>query len=332
MIKTLLSLISFICVSVIVFAQPVHSIYITGDGVKSTDPTNADSYLLIQEQPQDSIWFVRQYNMNNLILTNGYYKDEQMTIPHGTFSYYKFVKAYEYIKYDFLKRKYDTTEYAAINYIDYTGNFFNGKKTGKWFHYNSQGKVIDTYTFQDDRMEGLCRNFDPENGFYVEGRMVNGQKEGNWNLFTPRRMILRTEVYSHGMLNKVKSHLSDKEFRITEGKPNYDVADYLNHIFSQKHPDTVNYFKASYYFIITKDGNLTEPNVLRKSILSIDISVIDALMHGPKWNAPIHNKQPVDAQVTINIGIRVDSDKKVHISLNNPDESILLYPVEDDLK
>lgn len=159
--------------------------------------------------------------------------------------------------------------------------------------------------------------------------MANNEKVGNWNYFSPGGDILGTEIYKNGRFVKFKSHLNDKQFKIKNGMPDYDVPGYLTQVLSQKKFNYPGRHSAVYYFRLQKDGHLSEPNMLRDSKLEIDVAVIDALLNAPVWESAIHEKEPVEAHVTISLIFRIDDDKKIHVDFysNNSDEQISLYPV-----
>ena len=66
--------------------------------------------ILYQKMEGDSAWSTRQYDMQDTIMTIGTFKDEQFTIPHGKFIYYKLLKPKSPIqyKYNYVKHKMDT--------------------------------------------------------------------------------------------------------------------------------------------------------------------------------------------------------------------------------
>ena len=87
MLKILTCLFLFVFTSCIADAQPSR-VYLTENSEITTNRELATSYADITKLPQDSSWFVKQFDLKDTLLGTGYYKDAELKIPHGKFTYY----------------------------------------------------------------------------------------------------------------------------------------------------------------------------------------------------------------------------------------------------
>jgi antitoxin component YwqK of YwqJK toxin-antitoxin module len=167
--KKYIYLLAFLMISHQLFAQ-TKKVYVTKSGSYTANSDKAVSYLLVQQLNGDSAYMARQYNMNNSLMVKGTYKDASLTIPNGKFVYYtanetgSYVSAVGYfvsgkrtgnwsefapngqaiLEYSYennvLNGAYKT--YDANSGIRGEGNMVNGKLTGDFKWYNSDGLLI----------------------------------------------------------------------------------------------------------------------------------------------------------------------------------------------
>ena len=331
--KILLSIILLIVVSTRAFPQRAHTIYITGDGVKTTDPNLADSYLMFQEMPNDSVWFVRQFAMDNMIMTSGYYADEAMTIPHGKFIYYHYLNGGKHVKYDFERRKYDTIGVDAANYVDRTGYYINGKRNGKWQIYSAYGTLSEVCFYRDDKLSGFDRYYaDDGKQVLEEGVMKDGLRDGDWSYYSPKGALLGTMRYYKGQRQGLSSKLNSKTLSVKRGMPDYDLAAYLAGALRNRKLTSFRDCQLTYSFHLNNVGKLTEPETLRSGCnIELDVAIGEIMMNAPAWDPAIKAKQTVEATAVIFLKVRFDSDKKPHVSFytgSNQDDNIILLSAE----
>lgn len=301
MFKKVSVFIIFAIVYINVNAQPSR-IYLTQMGERTNHPEIASTYVIVSYLPGDSLWAVHQFDMNNNILTSGYYKDEKMTIAHGKFIYYKKYQAFP---------SNSTLYQDTLNRIQFTGYFLNGLRTGPWVEY-SHGIKASVTNFRNDKMDGLYQQFDLETGRVIkEGYYINDLKEGDWCMLAPDSTAMFTDIFKHGKIiksltysNPLKNKEHEKEFAKNNeaAVPNFNFQTLVNRTFEH-----YNFLIASgtfvMTFIITNEGKVTEPKIVRAFEPSFDELITGAMLN-TRWKPAISNGQPVRQVQTITINIR----------------------------
>ncbi|ASU34474.1 hypothetical protein MuYL_2587 [Mucilaginibacter xinganensis] len=280
----------------------------------------------------DSLWFMQQFSMDHIIMTSGYYADKAMTIPHGKFTYYRYSNGFKHVKYDFEKRKYDTTTFDAGNYVSKTGYFVNGKRTGKWLVYNGYGKLDEVCFYRDDELSGPARYYSDDGKQILEEGFLKGNlRDGDWNYYSPKGALIGTIRYYKGDRQGIKSRLNSKTLSVRNGMPDYDLPAYLAGALRGR---KLTYFRDCspiYLIRLNKDGKLTRPETLRSGCnIELDVAIGEILMNAPAWDAATRDRQAVEATAVIFLKVYFDADKKPHVSFhtNSPDDNIILLSKE----
>ena len=152
----------------------VKSIYFGSQNKFITDSTNAVFYGLTGKVNGNDFWILKKYDLWNNIVETGYFKDEQLTIEHGKFTYYAFIDIFN-IKYD--------TDFPYKNkdrFVAEEGEFNNGKKVGKWLTFYPNGKIRTIIHYIDGKMDGKYRLFDIDGKISITGQLKNDSKDGLW--------------------------------------------------------------------------------------------------------------------------------------------------------
>lgn len=314
------------------FSQSAHVIYLKPDGSKTKNADSANSYIMYEPIANDSLWYMRQYGMDNMIMTSGYYADEAMTIPHGKFTYYQYFNGGKLVKYDFEKRKYDTTSFGAANYVNKTGYFINGKRNGRWLVYNEYGTLSEVCFYRDDKLSGADRYYaDDGKQTLEEGFMKDNLRNGDWSFYSPKGALMGTIRYYKGQRQGLKSRLNSKTLSVKNGMPDYDLTAYLAGALRNR---KLTYFRdcsLTYSLHLNKDGTLSQPETIRSGCnIELDVAIGEILMSAPAWDAAKKDRQVVEATAVIFLKIRFDADKKPHVSFftGNPDDNIILLSTE----
>ncbi|SDP96056.1 hypothetical protein SAMN05428975_4141 [Mucilaginibacter sp. OK268] len=334
-----------LCVCAITSNAQVRKIYLTNDGSKTSDSLRATSYILYQKMEGDSAWSTRQYDMQDIIMTIGTFKDEQFTIPHGKFIYYTLIPPGKFKIYNRDPKKQDSAFAQGGNFIDQTGVYLNGKKNGSWMSYNHQ-KPAFLYTYQDDIQNGLYQSYNYSSGkVLVEGNFINNVRQGDWNSLSYYGDIIKTEVYKEGKIVKTISYLNDRKFQYGKDgqRSKYDLISYLNLRLSTKRFNKHGKYHVTYSFDLTQNGKLVAPLIEEKSDQEIDDTLISELSAAPNWEPIIRtevlktflltsapNQEP-DAynsdekrlHIPFYLDIVIDGKGKVHISY--PEKDIFRY-------
>jgi hypothetical protein len=72
------------------------------------------------------------------------------------------------------------SDQAKDRYVYVTGNFQNGKKTGRWYTFYPNGSLKNVVTFVNDVMNGEFKYFNTKGKLETSGTYVNGKKDGEW--------------------------------------------------------------------------------------------------------------------------------------------------------
>jgi len=194
------------------FSQ-VNKAYITKDGKFSDSPQKAISYILVQKL-SDTAYLMSKFDMRDTLMIRGSYKDSRLTTPHGKFYYYYKRKVDDRLK--------DVLHVDTNSYLQYSGFFFNGQKTGKWVEYAKRGIKGCIYSYENDKLNGLFQSFDAKSGTILqEGNFNNDKQEGEWNTYLPdSEKPIYTEIFKEDKLIKTIIHLKNAQ-------PTVDLGFYL---------------------------------------------------------------------------------------------------------
>jgi antitoxin component YwqK of YwqJK toxin-antitoxin module len=256
------------------FAQ-TYKVYINPKGETSNDPKSAISYVLIKKI-EDSVYLARQFDMHDTLVVQGTYKDSLMTIPNGRFFYYH--------KY---RINYKPSQYVDTNsYLKYTGYFLNGVKTGKWIEYADRYTKYCTYTFENNKLNGLYQSYNYRTGkLLLQGNYVEGKKEGEWNNYqNDDQKPVSTDVYLHDQMNKKIVHLKNaippKDF------DNY-VQKKLRH-----YMDSLIKEKVKVSISLTEEGNVDSVIFTKPMNQAMKLAVSDVLVKSPQFKPALYDDKP----------------------------------------
>jgi len=304
-----------------------HVIYIKPDGSKTANADSANSYIMYEPAVNDSLWFMRQYGMDNIIMTSGYYADAAMTIPHGKFTYYQYFNGGKRVKFDFERHRYDTTNVESTNYISKTGYFVNGKRNGRWQIYDQYGVLREVCFYRDDKLSGIDRYYaDDGKRVLEEGFMKDDYRDGDWSYYSPKGALLGIINYYKGERQGIKSKLNSKVLSVKRGMPDYDLCAYLTGgLRTRKLPASRN-CSITYAFHLNKDGTLTAPESIQSGCnIELDVAIGEIMMNAPAWDPAKKDKQIVEATAVIFLQIRFDADKQPHVSFHRGDQDENIY-------
>jgi antitoxin component YwqK of YwqJK toxin-antitoxin module len=178
------------------FAQ-VKPIYFKGDEI-TTDSTKATSYAVFGKLSTDDLWLIKRYDLYNSLMVTGSFKDVQMKIPHGKFTYYEYVDVFNNANNTFFNFK------GRERFTSGSGSFIDGKQNGIWLTFFPDGKVFTSSTFVNGVLHGEFSKYDRKGAMEIGGNYVNGKKDGEWIFASGLHKI----VYQ---LDSVKSSVKDKK-------------------------------------------------------------------------------------------------------------------------
>lgn len=299
----------------------IYKAFLNADGKRIADSTKASYYLLIQKQPGDSVWFGRQYDMTGIILTSGYYKDVRMAVPHGEFNYYRYMPSSNYPHYNPGTGKIDTIKRAALNFIEYTGNYVDGKKSGKWKKYFWNGGMMNIMTYNNDALNGLYEAYDfNANKLIASGQMVNDVKQGEWHTFARNGDVVSTDIYKDGkVINTVRANPAEAPRLGLRVVPNKDTGDIKGKIFNA-HPgydlnsvinqEISGIIKSNLtgvmllQFWVDQEGKLSDVKFTRHLDNAQDQIIAKALKSAPPWSPAVKDGQPVEQVLYCSISFK----------------------------
>lgn len=271
----------------------VYKTYYTSGNQPTDNLKKAESYIIYQKLDGDSAWAMSRYDIHDTIMAQGTFKDKLLRIPHGKFTYYKYlVDSTKYLGVLFKNNKmYNRIEAFAHNYVAESGVYLNGKKNGVWKIYN-HGKLASAETYEDDVLNGLYQSFGFDSGHVVvEGNIINNVRQGDWNTLAYNGDIIKTELYKDGEIIKTVSYLNDEKFRFNSkglGKK-YNLVAYLNDKLQNARFKTHGQFHVEYALCLDADNKFVGPHIIGKSAAEIDDAVIKELTAAPNWEPTIVN-------------------------------------------
>jgi antitoxin component YwqK of YwqJK toxin-antitoxin module len=299
MLKTFVGLFLLVFASCIADAQSGR-VYLTGSGEVTTNVQLASSYADITKLPQDSAWFVRQFDLKDTLLSTGYYKDARLRIPHGKFIYYN--KTARGPGFNFMgKLHVDST-----NYIQYSGYYINGVKTGTWLEYLPGGLKACLKTYKKNLLDGLFQKYNESGRVVAEGYYVNNKREGNWysHLLDEDSTVLFTAIYKHDKLvkNWEQKNMAEYAKLNKNATPKFDLGKYISHI-ADNYTYPISNGQLTISFTVTKVGVAINPTVVISYEPQFDKMIILAVLNSGSWEPVLLKGRPVDQvqSYTVNI-------------------------------
>lgn len=150
-------------------------IYFKGDRVTANKDA-ATSYAVYGKLSDSDIWAFKRYDLYDNLLQTGFYKDDQLSKPHGIFTFYMDVDDFNdiYLTNFKLKGKY--------RFVSQKGEFVDGVEHGRWTLYFPDGNILNYQDFEHGKMHGEFVTYNRFGKVEIKGNYVNGEKEGIWIL------------------------------------------------------------------------------------------------------------------------------------------------------
>ena len=312
MSKSLVFVILFLIISFFANSQP-RRVYLTGSGEITTNKQLATSYAEITQLPGDSAWMVNQFDLMGNVLSLGYYKDAQMSIPHGKFTYYHKVASGP--GFTFMGK----LVVDSVNCVMNAGYYINGVKTGAWLDYYNNGPKSTLRTYRNNLLDGLFQTYNVSGKVETEGYYVNNKREGDWCMLGEDSTANYTMIYKHDKLVKQIDyvHTAAYEKSNKNATPKFDFEKYISHIAST-YTYTISSGQLTITFTVTKDGVATNPKVVQSYEPRFDFLISQAILNAPKWTPALSKGQPVDQLQyytihIVNSAMRLEFDNTYHL-------------------
>jgi len=284
--KKTIFLIFFCSLKLVVFSQSF-KLFLSGDG-SPVDSVSAQFYVVVT-RVSDTVWTAKQYDTDHVMLTEGTYKDRELTIPNGLFNYYS-------------KEKATDKNPNPLNYIKTTGSFSNGLKTGEWVMFYPDHSRRELSNYKNDKLNGLYEMYgDKSMPTTLRGYYVDNVKEGEWYSLSVTGRIFRTETLKDGKVVKRTDTASD----LILAKPSPDFGGYIitkiKYLVTEETSADI-----SISCTITKEGKLTEPHIYNtKSSPELCKRLLELVQTAPIWEPAYisKSKEKIDDMAYINIRI-----------------------------
>jgi hypothetical protein len=157
-----------------------------------SDSTQAASYAIYGKVTGDSLYTFKKFDADGYVTVTGAFKDDSLKLAQGKFVYYDWV--------DDVSTLGNTlpSDQAKDRYVYVTGNFQNGKKTGRWYTFYPNGSLKNVVTFVNDVMNGEFKYFNTKGKLETSGTYVNGKKDGEWVSSGGRFIISKSHLRRAG--------------------------------------------------------------------------------------------------------------------------------------
>ncbi|RZK42096.1 MAG: hypothetical protein EOO90_08435 [Pedobacter sp.] len=164
----------FICINFVAFGQ-TKPIYFSNGRVVS-DSTKANEYGVYGKVTDEGVYVLKRYDLYDNLKSAGSFKDENLEIPHGEFTFYDDVNLFNRLNntaYD-LKGKY--------RYMFARGSFVDGKQSGSWYMFYPDGNVLSIQTYTNGILNGFFGSYDRKGRNISSGAYKDGKKDGEWSI------------------------------------------------------------------------------------------------------------------------------------------------------
>jgi len=220
------------------------------------DSTKARYYMLVQKL-NDTAWTAIECQTNGILLSMGTYKDEKLQMQNGLFTYFG---------YDLPR---DLSDNHYFFYAEAIGSFENGKKSGDWIFYNSDGLRHVLSNYRKGQLTGLYQSYADSNKVLAEGYYRMGKRIGDWPVYDKDGRVILTDTYLDGnVINTVRTNpdspgsVLTKE-KMQDARPNCDFKTYLANEIKKVITKDVN-GQLLLQFVIGKNGQLINPIILKR--------------------------------------------------------------------
>lgn len=170
--KKILFLLYFISFYFTTNAQ-VKSIYFHGDQI-TQDKDKATSYAVYGKPSTDSLYVLKLYDIYDNLLQTGFYKDEELKLPHGKFLIYKSVEDFNYDN--------ETNFYIKNKdrFLFEQGEYKDGKRIGRWIQFFPDGKIFSITNYLEGFRHGEYKVYNQRGKLATVGHFKLDLKDGIW--------------------------------------------------------------------------------------------------------------------------------------------------------
>lgn len=166
----------------------VKPIYFYGDQI-THDKEKATSYAVFGKPSTDSLYVLKLYDLYDNLLQTGFYKDEELKIPHGKFLIYKNVEDFNYDN--------ETNFYIKNKdrFLSEQGDYKDGKKIGRWIQFFPDGKIFSITNYLEGYRHGEYKVYNQRGKLTTVGHYKLDLKDGIWLNNEGKK-----EIFNNGIL------------------------------------------------------------------------------------------------------------------------------------
>lgn len=175
MIKRLFVFFLLVCGGLFSSAQ-VKSVMFDSKDIITQDSSRAVSYAVFGKLSGDSLYTFKRFDFEGILLSTGSFKDDSLQVPHGKFIYYDWITP----ENNPLTYEYEIN--GKERYVQLTGSFTDGVKTGRWIAFYPNGTIKQVVTYKQGIVQGAYQLFSISGKLLVSGLYVLGKKNGTWTI------------------------------------------------------------------------------------------------------------------------------------------------------
>jgi len=144
------------------------------------DSSLAATYAVYGRLAGDSVYTFKKFDFDGVLLTSGSFKDDSLQVPHGKFTYYNWITPENNPVSTYSSSAFEIN--GKERFIEVTGNFEDGKRTGRWITFYPDGKMKQIITFSQGVIHGGYQSFAHSGKVLVSGLYSSGKRTGTWVL------------------------------------------------------------------------------------------------------------------------------------------------------
>lgn len=142
----------------------------------TADSSLAITYAVFGKLENDSVYTFKKFDFTGVLLTSGSFKDDSLLVPHGKFVYYNWITPQN----NYTNDGYEIN--GKERFIEVTGSYKNGARTGRWISFYPDGRIKQVITFSNGVIHGAYQAYNPDGKLQMQGLYVGGKKNGTWTL------------------------------------------------------------------------------------------------------------------------------------------------------
>ena len=278
---------AFVLTTINLFSQ-VHKRFLDDNYSYIKDSIKARHYILYQKQ-EDSSYSAVMLNMRNIPEFEGTYKDEELYVRHGKFTFYRIVLNQQKVN------EHSSTIDSLIK-IDHKGFYLNGLKEGIWIDYDLRGNKKYMATYENNQRNGPFEEYYDNGRIYSRRNYINGSIEGDSYIFRPDSSIQEYTKYWHNRI------IDSKEYGVQDlfynAEPGYNFSlNIFNYL--KKQGLSASHGSVVVTFTIKADGKLSNPKLNMGVNPNLDKAIIEAVLNSPRWVPAQRNKKKVEQEITL---------------------------------